>query len=368
MSSGANWSVYVPPGAAGKKPLALGIYFHDWRGLYLRPRWPHKADQILIATNDAPWHSFGYGYHESLGTLKSFGEGVVHDYTAARIDAFVAWVREKYIIDPARFSCHGSGTLGGTAAVHYGLRHAEQVAWIVAGYFDPDPGTCPATVQSGDRALTTHLPKLEAVWGKRQWDLKTAAGVSTWKDRDLTSLVRGSPDKRLPFFSIGTGTLSAVWRQQVPWMKALLESRQPLVAAFDWGGSPPPYAPEYVRRDQLMPAVQPEKMKFAEGDIWTEAKVHYSSGGSINTGVTWKPESVVDTPDRLELEGQFNGTVTFRNVQRFKPKPGERVTWTVETGPHGQKSTGEVTVDPSGLITIAGVRRGKIIITRVNDR
>jgi hypothetical protein len=144
----------------------------------------------------------------------------------------------------------------------------------------------------------------------------------------------------------------------------MLESRQPLVAAFDWGGSPPPYAPEYVRRDQLMPAVQPEKMKFAEGDIWTEAKVHYSSGGSINTGVTWKPESVVDTPDRLELEGQFNGTVTFRNVQRFKPKPGERVTWTMEAGPHGQKSTGEVTVDRNGLITIAGLRRGKISITR----
>jgi len=187
-----NWSVYLPPAAAGKEPLALGIYFHDWRGLYLRPRWPHKADQILIATNDAPWPSFGYGYHESLGTLKSFSRGVVHDYTAARIDAFVAWVRKKYDIDPARISCHGSGTLGGTAAVHYALRHAEQVAWIVAGYFDPDPGTCPTTVQSGDRVLKTHLPQLEAVWGKRQWDLKNAAGVSIWKDRDLTSLVRGS--------------------------------------------------------------------------------------------------------------------------------------------------------------------------------
>ena len=363
-----NWSVYVPPGAANQSPLALGIFFHDWRGLYLRPRWTHKPDQILIATNDAPWPSFGYGYHESLGTLKSFSEGVVRDFTAGRIDAFVAWVRKTFSIDAGRFSCHGMGTLGGTAAVHYALRHADQVAWVVAGYFDPDPGTCPASVESGERTLKTHLAQMEAVWGQRAWDVKNAAGVSIWKDRDLTSLVRNNPNLRLPFFAIGAGTLSPAWRQQVPFMKALLDTRQPLVADFDWGGSPPRYAPDYVRRDRLMPAVLPERMEFATRDIWTDAKVHYSSGGSINTNLHWAPERVVDTPDCLQVEGQFHGAVTFRNVQQFKAAPGEKLRWILHTGPHDKERTGEVTADDRGLVTIPGMRDGKLTVTRADAK
>ncbi|MBM4032448.1 MAG: hypothetical protein FJ291_11765, partial [Planctomycetes bacterium] len=245
-----NWSLFsgtgVPPvGVTGKmpvppqdaratktEPLALGIYFQDWRGFYLRPRWPHKGDQVFIATDDSPWPSFGYGYHEALGTLKSFGEGAVRDYTGARIDAFVAWTRKKFAIDPARISCHGLGTLGGTAAVQYAFRHVvvggtspsrdtrrgdtPPTAWVVAGYFDASPGTCPATVASDKRELKTHLPQMEAVWGKREWDLKTASGtgvppVSIWRDRDLTAWVRANPKASLPFLSIGAGTLSPVW-------------------------------------------------------------------------------------------------------------------------------------------------------------
>jgi len=360
-----NWSVFVPPAATGKEPLALGIYFQDWRGLYLRPRWPHKGDQVLIATDDSPWPSFGYGYHEALGTLKSFAEGAVHDYTAARIVAFVAWVQRKFTIDPARISCHGVGTLAGTAALHYGLRHADRVAWIVAGYFDASPGTCPETVQSGERALKTHLPQLEAVWGKRQWDIKNAAGVSIWKDRDLTARVRANPKVSLPFLSIGAGTLSPVWTQQVPFMKALLEARQPFISEFDWGGSPPRYAPEYVRRDRLMPAVVPDKIEFASRSYWAEGKVQYSSGGSINAGLSWDPQTIVDTPDRLEVDGRFGGAVTLRNAQQFRLKPGEKVAWVLDTGRRETKRTGDAAADEHGLVTIPGAGQGKLVLTRL---
>ncbi|MBM4042000.1 MAG: hypothetical protein FJ290_26190 [Planctomycetes bacterium] len=363
-----NWSVFVPTAATGKEPLALGIYFQDWRGFYLRPRWPHKRDQILIATDDSPWPSFGYGYHEALGTPRSFAEGVVHDYTAARIDAFVAWVRKKFAIDPARISCHGMGTLGGTAAVHYAFRHGGSVAWVVAGYFDPSPGTCPATIKSGERELKTHLPQMEAVWGKREWDIKTAAGASIWKDRDLTAWVRANPKAALPFFSIGAGTLSPVWAQQVPFMKALLETRQPFIAEFDWGGSPPRYGPEYVRLDKPMPAVNPDRMEFASRDYWAEAKVHYSSGGSINSGLSWDPQAIADAPDRLEIEGRFGGAVTLRNAQHFRLKPGERAAWVLDTGRRETRRAGEATADEHGLVTIPGLAHGKLILTRADAR
>jgi hypothetical protein len=359
-----NWSVYVPPGAERKDPLALGIYFHDWRGLYLRARWPHLPDQILVATNDAPWPSFGYGYHESLGTLKSFGEGMVRDYTAVRIDQFVAWVKRKHAIDPARISCHGLGTLGGTAAVHFGLRHAEATALVVAGYFDANPGACTATVPSDQRQLRTHLPEMEAVWGKQAWAVKTVGGKSIWSDRDLTSLVLSNRRQRLPFLSIGAGTSSAVWAQQNPFMKALLEARQPFIAEFDWGGSPPRYGPTYVRRDQLMLAQHPAKMDFADRDYWAKAKVGYSSGGAINSNLSWQPDGVIDTPERLEVAGDFSGAVTLRNARQFVLIPNEKVRWTLDTGQRDKRG-GEAAADQDGILTIPGLSRGKITITRV---
>jgi hypothetical protein len=288
----------------------------------------------------------------------------VGDFTAARIDAFVEWIRRKYRIDPERISCHGSGTLGGTAALHYGLRHRDRTAWIVAGYFDPDPGTCPPAIEVDGRRLETHLSRMEAVWGRRSWDLRTRAGISVWKDRDLTSVVKAGPELALPFFSIGAGTLSPVWRQQVPFLKALLDARQPLIAEFDWGGSPPPYAPDHVRRDGLLPAVFPERMEFADRDYWKDAAVKYSSGGSINAGLRWDPRTAVDAPDRLEMEGRFGGAVTIRGARRFKPRPGEEIAWIVETGPHREKRQGRAKADARGLVTVPGVGEGRIVLTR----
>jgi len=357
-----NWSVYVPRNATdGRGAPALGIYFHDWRGLYLRPRWPHETDQILIATGDSP-ASFGYGYHEALGTLRSWREGFVRDYTAARIDEFTAWVRRRWNIDATRISCHGVGALGGTAAIHYGLRHAAEVSLILAGHFEPQPGDCPPTVETGGRPVQTHLARMEAVWGRRQWNLPTPAGMSIWDDRDLVRFVQRDPRQAMPFLSIGAGTTSAVWPRQARFMKALLAARQPFIADFDWGGSPPRYAPLYVRKDRLMPAVNPDKLPFADREYWAAEKIVYSPGGSINTALTWNPQTVVDTPQRLEVEGAFNGTLTLRNAQRFRPTPGQRLRWTLE-GPQRDKPSGQVVVDEHGLVTIPGVGRGRLILS-----
>jgi hypothetical protein len=243
-------------------------------------------------------------------------------------------------------------------------KQPDRTAWIVAAYFDPDPGTCPPAIEVDGRRRETHLPRMEAVWGWRAWDLRTTGGASVWKDRDLTSIVRAAPERALPFFSIGAGTLSPVWRQHVPFLKALLEARQLLVAEFDWGGSPPPYAPEHVRKGGLLPAVLPERMEFADRDYRRDAAVHYYSGGSINAGLRWDPRTAVDASDRLELEGRFGGAVTIRGARRFKPRPGETIAWTVETGPHREKRQGRAKADAQGLVTVPGVGDARIVLTR----
>ncbi len=377
-----NWGVYlparalpvrgkqagVPPAAEGKQPLALGIFFHDSQGLYLKPRWPHPKDMILISPNDAPWPSYGYGYHESLGTLRSFGEAAVHDYTARRVDAFVEWVRGSFRIDENRMSCHGQGTLGGTAALHYGLRDAEKFALIVTGYFDADPQSTPALVQIDRNRRRTHLRGLEAVWGKKEWDLKNAEGASIWKDRDMVEFVKGDSKVSLPFLSLGTGSQHSTWPQETALMKALWQAKQPFWTDFTWGGQAPRFGPLYVRRDRLMLAVAPDpaslpKLRWYNSDRWQKASMGYWGGGAINTGTSWKIDDIVDTADRLEVTASAGGDVTIRNAQAFKLKAGEKVRWRVKTGRRDEPG-GQAAADENGLLTIRANIRGRLIVTR----
>jgi hypothetical protein len=365
-----NWSVYVPPAAGGGKPLALGIYFHDWRGLYLRPRWPHRGDMILICPQEAPRPTFGYGYHEALDTLRPVATGAIRDYTARRIDAFIEWLTKTFSIDQHRMSCHGMGVYGGTAALQYGLRHPERFALIVAGSFDANPARTPAMIQIGRYTRQSHLKALEAVWGRKQWDLKTAGGVSIWKDRDLVAFVRRSRKRSLPFLSLGTGSQHSTWPQENALLKALWQCGQPFWTDFTWGGQPPRFGPLYVRRDRLMLAASPDEAALArapwyKGARWQKAAMGYWGGGEINTGVRWQIDNILDTPDRLEVTGRGGGNISLRNTQAFRLKPGEKVRWRVETGRRDPPS-GEATADENGVLTIRGLYlRGRMIVTRI---
>ena len=366
--------MYVPPGAppaktaARSKGLALGIYFHDGQALFLKPPWPHPKDMILIAPHD-PGGTFGYGYHEALGTLRAFDGGAVRDYTARRIDAFVAWIRKAAAIDPARLSCHGQGTLGGTAALHYGLRHAKEFALIVAGRFDADPQSTPRLIQMDRRRLRTHLPALEAVWGKKEWALKTPDGKSIWDDRDMVAFVKAHAKISLPFLSLGTGSQHSTWPQENALMKALWAAKQPFWTDFTWGGQAPKVAPLSARRDRVILSAVPnaamlKRARWYNHDRWQKAAMGYWSGGAIGSGAV--PTDVVDTPDRLELTGRIDGHVTIRNVQKFKLKPGEKVRWRVKTGRRDEPS-GVAAADADGLLTIRDLSlRGRLIVTRAS--
>ena len=365
-----NWGVYVPPPRDSSKPLALGVYFHDSRGLYLRPHWPHPADMVLIAPQDAPRATFGYGYHESLDTLRSFREGAVRDYTARRIDAFIDWARGAFPIDANRLSCHGMGVLGGTAAVQYALRTPQRFALVVAGGFDADPKSTLAEIRVDARPRKSHLKALEAVWGRKQWDLAAADGKSVWAGRDMVALVRRSAKLNLPFMSLGTGSQHTTWPQENALLKALWETRQPFRTDFTWGGQAPHFGMLYVRRSGLMLAATPDKRaleraRWYANDRWQKARQSYWGGGTINMDLDWKPDTVVDTADQLEVTGQATGDVTVRNTRKFKLAPGERVRWRVKA--RGRKdTTGIAAADDNGVLTIEGIGlRGRLIVTRL---
>lgn len=363
-----NWGVYVPAAGKEDKSLALGVFFHDWQNLYLKPRWPHPKDMILIAPHDG-LPTFAYGYHEAQGTLRPFSEGSIHDYTARRIDAFVEWSCQSFSIDKARMSCHGSGAYGGSSAIAYALRHGQQFALVVAGAFDANPRSVQPII-IGRRRLRTHLKALEAVWGKKDWDLKTTDGKSIWKDRDMVAFVAAHPELHLPFMSLGTGSQHSTWPQENALLKALMVARQPFRTDFTWGGQAPHFGPTYVRRDRLMLAAVPtegelKKTSWYNDAHWQQSATGYWGGGRamINMGMRWEIDDIVDTPDRLEVSGYASGRVTLRNVQAFRLKPGEKVRWEVKTGRRAQDKSGAAAADEHGLLTVPGFR-GRLIVSR----
>ena len=403
-----NWGLYVPPAAGGTafqavrseqaqvgkpvppaagetpatrqapatRPMGLGFYFHDWRGTYLRPRWPHTADMLLASTDDSPWASFAYGYHESLGTLGSFAEGSVRDYTARRIDAFFDWACRNFAIDQSRLSCHGMGTLGGTAALQYALRHPERFALVVAGAYDADPKLNPATLKIDNYPpRKTHLGSLEAVWGKKDWDLKTEKGVSIWQDRDLPAFVVKNPGLDLPVFSLGGGSSQATWPQQNALMKALMQARQPLQAEFYWGSTPPAFGPLWASRSKVTLVCVPtedelNKTPWYKHDRWQKAALGYWSGGAINTMAAYDRQSLVETADKLEATlTSAVSSLTIRHAANLRLKPGQKVSWQVQPAPQDrqtQPAKGETAADDNGVLTLPGpLPRGKLTITRV---
>lgn len=366
-----NWGVYLPPPALDSKSetkLAVAVYFHDAQHLYMRPRWPHRTDMIIVSPHDDP-ATFGYGHHEAMGTLRSFAGGCIRDYTARRIDRFLDWVAGTWRIDMARLSTHGMGAMGGTAALHYGLRRANDVSLIVAGTYDPDPQQTPTTCKVDNYPVRrTHLAALQAVWGQKEWALKTTEGKSIWDDRNLVAWVKANPNVNLPFLSLGSGSMHYTWPQENAFLKALLATQQPFWTGFTWGGEPPRFAPLYVRRDRLYLAAAPTeadlaRTTWAQHDRWTKGMLGYWGGGEINTGLGWDVDDIVDTRQRLEVTiTGSGGRMAFRNARQFTLVGGEKVRW--EQGSGRDKTGGQATADANGLLIIDGLKRGRLVVMR----
>ena len=106
--------------------------------------------------------------------------------------------------------------------------------------------------------------------------------------------------------------------------------------------------------------------KFFETQFAT-GKRGYSSGGRLNTRPRWHPEQIVDEPDRLEMTvycarrivhaGRVICDAVVRNTRRFRPRPGEKLTWSA-TDLKTQKirQQGEAVVDAAGLIHVADLQ------------
>jgi len=382
-----NWSVHLPPEMKG--PAPLNVSFHDQGYSYAKPVRRYDRRAVQIAGHDFDPVSGWYGYHECLGTLRSWREGTVQPYTERRLLAFIDWAKRKWKIDEDRCFTDGVG-MGGSGAIHFACKHPERFAYVLN-----DQGA----VRCRD---ANHLPALEAAWGRVEWEMKNDRGASVWDFQDLAWFVRKQgPGRALPVLSISPRGHTA-WREGYPrktvgdrrqrWMqshrdftslfKALEAGRHMFYADFDWGPTL---------------AILPRWMDVARGPVpvvthSTDRKVKETADGPyiffepsgsspsgwINWGHRWRSDDAVDEPDRLEMtlyttRGEVTADVTPRRAKKFRPKPAQTFTWSNTHLAEGDRRSwalrnvwrkyprkaaiqgGKVTADEHGLITLKGV-------------
>jgi len=355
-----NWSVAVPDediakaaAPAGAKGLSLELNLHCWARSYWRTPYRIERDSIVVCPHDFPLQTWWYGYHSSHGTLKSFKTGRVQPYTERRVLWFLDWVQKKWPVDTARVivtsKVHRAGGAGpggdgsgNSGAYHLAFRHPERFNAVFAGG---------AAMDYAEAARTSML----ALWGKREWDLKTPEGKSVWAVNDLPAVVAaGKPGADLPLSTYNgkkvppaTSRLIAaclargggVITDYGQWGSGHL---LPVSATGTWGGL---MIRMNVRKDRLLPT-----FSRSSADAFAGGPPKYPR---LNLGFRFDGDTVVDEPGRIEVavwrEGRHAkpaADVTLTRVQKFKVVPGRAYAWRIGD------AEGEAVAGDDGLITI----------------
>jgi hypothetical protein len=330
-----NWSVAVPAKLGEQVPLEL--CFHRDAGSYWRTHYRIERDSIVLAPHDFPLQTWWYGYHESIGTLRSFRRGAVHNYTQRRLLAFIEWAARKWPIDRNRVLVTGTAYSGGSGALHLGLRHPEVFSLICSGHGVPDYAAAIRGTAGGRRRRM--FDSLQRVCGKLDWALRAGTGRSVWEELDLTEYVRGLPaGAELPMVAMSAQHYVAwgLWPAYHEFFNVMLAKRRSLVASFSWYGA----RIVAVSRTATFPGVirldvaRNRSMLAFRGPGTAVLSKPKGGMGGFNGSFRWK--DVLDRPGRYEVtvfaarrsSRPTKVPVTLRRLQRFPVTAGKSYHWT----------------------------------------
>jgi pimeloyl-ACP methyl ester carboxylesterase len=308
--------------------------------LELKPR-----DAILLPNGKGPMETYWFGYL-SVPQWASHRDRRAYPFTENRLLWLLDWSIKRYGADPDRVYVAGQ-SMGGWGATTFALRHPEIFAAIYP--------TLPRTRQRA-------LPSLED--GAPRRALMPDGKTDYFERMDMVAFVSQTRTD-LPFmgWSIGRRDEFAPWKDQVDMARALTASHQAF--AFAWNdadhsdeGTRPMeliykfYGPTKISRKVSYPAFGNSSIDNKPGDGNPQQG---DKEGGINLGFAWR--DVLDTPDRwmVSMANELAKTdmtvdVTPRRTREFKPAPGDKLEWTSSAG-----GSGEVSVDPWGLVTIEKV-------------
>ncbi len=312
-----------------------------------------KAYYVAPPVTGAMWQ----GIHECIGTLKSYDQGIVRNYTARQILALVDWARKKWPnIDADRVAINGQFAI-------WALRRADTFAMVIA-----DP--------YGNFSAGIEMQKHGWQWGPYPAAAKNEDGqVDQWEYLNVAKWIRDNPAVEIPFYVGKASSASHVgdmgFMPAPEVYRVLLETRRAFAAHYGasqgFGGPPREVCAMPIRRSQAVPAFSYCSLDdmVGDGDQWGGA-----AGGTIGSGdpwgrfnadLRWGFDDLADEPGKFEVTVWLDGgakkptctvNLTPRHCRKFKPAPGKDFQWTAADEKGSVVQKGATKANEWGLVTI----------------
>ena len=394
--AGRSFEAFVAaPVGATEKSLPVRIHLHGFTPAEI-PRFGNR-DEIIIHPQDLE-NTYWWGYSDQLPG-GSPATGAAPPYTQRRVLALLEWTLSTFPeADPERVWIEGE-SMGGAGAATLGLLHARHFAWVDA--------------RVGQTIARNHRPKrvdqLATFWGRPEVGLPSGEGepTSVWEQMDLARALRDDIEARNQFLflkhskddhAIHFGAVTHPSPQTEQSFYATLQTQHiGHLAIWDEGGhfAPDPvlgadwWAAGWARTDR--PPLAPKRRgpfpAFSAASLdsdpgtgqpngktrWhprkgyaNKSKVPGDTGwdgdlaGGFNRHLRWEMDPGDETwealtvtlwrsPAATESTGPITVDVTPRRTRRFRPHPGESLSWSM--GSQG----GSTVVEPDGTVTVRAV-------------
>ena len=293
------------------------------------------------------------GFHECIGTLQAYDDGVVHNYPQRRVLAATHWAiaQPDFGIDPERVCLTAQ-------FAHWGLRYGDLFAVVASNAH--------ANFAIG-RIPQQHGWK----WGPYPAGSKNWLGIDQWEYMDLPKWIREHPTVELPYWlchpAYGAYPAHTVGDFGfMPWpemIQAMVSTKRAFAATWSSNG-PGLVGPLYalvprIRLHQSLPAFTNCSLDHSIGDGDHDDA---QKGGGMNLYQLWEPETIVDEANRWEITLELRSdcpadslttNLTPRRTQRFKAQPGEVFCWTRSSLASGRElQSGHTAADAHGFVTM----------------
>jgi hypothetical protein len=370
-SEAFDYRLGIPDRRPAQPPLE--IVPHAWAGdLSLPSAWALYAQGSLMVTANLHVYNSYTGFHECMGTLRSYDDGTVQPFFQARLLDFVfGFVYPKHRFDENRMYLTGS-SMGGAASHYWGLRSGHLFAAVSASVGNPIPA----------EDLTREFESI-GEWGPIAWQsrysnlqlvrfgyppVRPADGYVVWDYFDTAKWLRRFPALDTPYLSMANApndsliAWSPVWKT----VRALQASRRPFVFTWSERGHDQRAEPHpaLVQRDQSLPAFSRCSLDDDLGAQPTSSPAR----GQWNRFLRWNAATTIDRSDLWETEVHLDraapaplctANVTPRRVRLFPIAANRAFTCLLFEGGR-LLARKRVRADADGVLTVPGIEVSQI--------
>jgi len=361
-----RWKRLGKRGAGNRLPLWINHgHYGDTASSMGSPGWHGAREYVKGAlTVGVTEGSLWQGFHECIGTLRGYEDGVVHNYPQRRVLGAARWAVENddFAIDPECVSVYGQ--FGWWA-----LRHGDLFAAVMSN-------------GHANMAIGKQSQKHGWKWGPYPDGCKNWLGIDQWQYMNLPKWIRENPTVELPYW-ICHPAYGAYPSHTIgdfgfmPWpemIHAMVSTKRAFAANWSSNG-PGPVRPLYdliprIKLRQSLPAFTHCSLDRSPGD---GDHADAEKGGGINIHQRWVPETIVDQPNRWEITIMLDGSapaetctvdLTPRRCRQFRASSGQRFRWTNRIeGDRTDAASGTAVADRWGLVTIE-----RLSITKAKHR